>query len=79
MQYGERGQITGAILDGPLAFDSATANMRRRPSIYFDVAGDPYILLAPDLEAGNILAKQLIFLANETAPVLFRVPGSPSS
>jgi phosphotransacetylase len=61
----ERGQITGAILDGPLAFDNAISKQAAEmKGIHSDVAGDPDILLAPDLEAGNILAKQLIFLAN---------------
>ena len=60
----ERGQITGGILDGPLAFDNAIskeAAITKR--IDSPVAGDPDILLVPDLEAGNILAKQLSFLA----------------
>jgi phosphotransacetylase len=61
----ERGQITGAILDGPLAFDNAiSAEAARIKGIKSEVAGDPDILLVPDLEAGNILAKQLSFLAN---------------
>ena len=61
----ERGQITGAILDGPLAFDNAISKeAARTKGIESEVAGDPDILLAPDLEAGNILAKQLSFLAN---------------
>jgi len=61
----ERGQITGGILDGPLAFDNAiSAEAARIKGIRSAVAGDPDILLAPDLEAGNILAKQLSFLAN---------------
>jgi phosphotransacetylase len=61
----ERGQITGALLDGPLAFDNAISrDAARVKGIRSDVAGDPDILLAPDLEAGNILAKQLTFLAN---------------
>src|SRR5262245_35632643 len=61
----ERGQITGAILDGPLAFDNAISKEAARiKGIRSEVAGDPDILLAPDLEAGNILAKQLSFLAN---------------
>jgi phosphotransacetylase len=61
----ERGQITGALLDGPLAFDNAISKEAARvKGIKSDVAGDPDILLAPDLEAGNILAKQLSFLAN---------------
>jgi phosphotransacetylase len=61
----ERGQITGAIVDGPLAFDNAISREAAAiKGIRSDVAGDPDILLAPDLEAGNILAKQLSFLAN---------------
>jgi phosphotransacetylase len=61
----ERGQITGAILDGPLAFDNAISKeAAETKGIHSLVAGDPDILLAPDLEAGNMLAKQLSFLAN---------------
>jgi phosphotransacetylase len=61
----ERKQITGAILDGPLAFDNAISKQAAETKgIRSEVAGDPDILLAPDLEAGNILAKQLSFLAN---------------
>jgi phosphotransacetylase len=61
----ERGQITGALLDGPLAFDNAISKeAAATKGIRSEVAGDPDILLAPDLEAGNILAKQLSFLAN---------------
>jgi phosphate acetyltransferase len=61
----DRGQITGAILDGPLAFDNAISKQAAKTKgLISEVAGDPDILLAPDLEAGNILAKQLSFLAN---------------
>lgn len=61
----ERGQIKGGILDGPLAFDNAiSAEAAKTKGIKSAVAGDPDILLVPDLEAGNILAKQLTFLAN---------------
>jgi len=61
----QRGQIRGGIVDGPLAFDNAiSAEAARTKGIESEVAGDPDILLAPDLEAGNILAKQLAFLAN---------------
>ena len=61
----ERGQIKGGILDGPLAFDNAISKQAAETKgIQSEVAGDPDILLAPDLEAGNILAKQLSFLAN---------------
>lgn len=61
----ERGQIRGALLDGPLAFDNAISlEAARIKGIDSAVAGDPDILLAPDLESGNILAKQLAFLGN---------------
>jgi phosphate acetyltransferase len=61
----ERGQITGGILDGPLAFDNAISKEAAAiKGIRSEVAGDPDILLVPDLEAGNMLAKQLTFLAN---------------
>ena len=61
----ERGQIKGGLLDGPLAFDNAISKeAAKTKGINSEVAGDPDILLAPDLEAGNILAKQLSFLAN---------------
>jgi phosphotransacetylase len=61
----DRGQITGGELDGPLAFDNAISReAARTKGIQSSVAGDPDILLVPDLEAGNILAKQLTFLAN---------------
>ena len=60
----ERGQITGAVLDGPLAFDNAISEQAATTKgIRSTVAGDPDILLVPDLEAGNILAKLLSFLA----------------
>ena len=61
----ERGQIRGGVLDGPLAFDNAISKeAATTKGVTSEVAGDPDILLAPDLEAGNILAKQLTFLAN---------------
>jgi phosphotransacetylase len=61
----ERGQIKGGILDGPLAFDNAISrDAAKMKGIVSDVAGDPDILLAPDLESGNMMAKQLSFLAN---------------
>jgi phosphotransacetylase len=61
----ERGQIKGGVLDGPLAFDNAiSVDAAKTKGIKSTVAGDPDILLAPDLEAGNILAKNLSFLAN---------------
>jgi phosphate acetyltransferase len=64
----ERGQITGGLLDGPLAFDNAISKEAAAiKGIRSEVAGDADILLVPDLEAGNILAKQLSFLANADA------------
>jgi phosphate acetyltransferase len=73
-----RGQITGALLDGPLAFDNAISReAAQTKGIESDVSGDPDILLVPDLEAGNMLAKQLTFLAGaEAAGVVLgaRVP-----
>jgi phosphotransacetylase len=61
----DRRQITGGVLDGPLAFDNAiSAEAAKIKGIRSDVAGDPDILLVPDLESGNMLAKQLSFLAN---------------
>src|ERR687897_123763 len=60
----ERGQIKGAVVDGPLAFDNAISKeAAKTKGITSEVAGDPDILLAPDLEAGNMMAKQLSFLA----------------
>jgi phosphotransacetylase len=61
----DRGQITGGILDGPLAFDNAISrDAAAIKGITSPVAGDPDVLIVPDLEAGNMLAKQLTFLAN---------------
>ncbi len=64
----ERGQITGGCLDGPLAFDNAISKEAAEiKGIRSEVAGDADILVVPDLEAGNMLAKQLSFLANADA------------
>ena len=64
----ERGQITGAVLDGPLAFDNAiSCEAAAIKHITSEVCGDADILLVPDLEAGNMLAKELTFLANADA------------
>jgi phosphate acetyltransferase len=64
----ERGQITGALLDGPLALDNAINREGAAVKhIASAVAGDADILLVPDLEAGNLLAKELTFLANADA------------
>jgi phosphate acetyltransferase len=60
----ERGQITGGVLDGPLAFDNAIdPEAARIKGIKSPVAGQAQILVVPDLEAGNMLAKNLTFMA----------------
>jgi phosphate acetyltransferase/phosphate butyryltransferase len=64
----ERGQITGCVIDGPLAFDNAISHQAAREKhIASPVAGDADILVAPDIEAGNILAKQLTFISHADA------------
>ncbi|HML41515.1 MAG: bifunctional enoyl-CoA hydratase/phosphate acetyltransferase [Hyphomicrobium zavarzinii] len=73
-----RGQITGAKVDGPLAFDNAISlEAARTKGIVSPVAGQADVLVVPDLEAGNMLAKQLIYFAGATAAGLVlgaRVP-----
>jgi phosphate acetyltransferase len=64
----DRGQITGGILDGPLAFDNAIdPEAAKIKGIKSEVAGRAQILVVPDLEAGNMLAKNLSFMANADA------------
>lgn len=64
----DRGQITGGLIDGPLAFDNAISKTSaREKGIKSMVAGEADILIAPDLEAGNMIAKQLIYLAGAEA------------
>jgi phosphate acetyltransferase len=74
----DRGQITGGMLDGPLAFDNAIdPEAARIKGIKSPVAGRAQILVVPDLEAGNMLAKNLTFLAKADAAGLVlgaRVP-----
>ncbi len=74
----ERGQITGGLLDGPLAFDNAVdPEAAKIKGIKSEVAGRAQILVVPDLEAGNMLAKNLSFLAQADAAGLVlgaRVP-----
>jgi phosphate acetyltransferase len=74
----DRGQITGALLDGPLALDNAiSVDAARTKGIDSHVAGRANVLVAPDLDAGNMLAKSLSFLANaESAGIVLgaRVP-----
>jgi phosphate acetyltransferase len=64
----DRGQITGGLVDGPLAFDNAIdPEAARIKGIKSEVAGRAQILVVPDLEAGNMLAKNLTFLAKADA------------
>jgi phosphate acetyltransferase len=64
----DRGQITGGLLDGPLAFDNAISLVAARTKgIRSAVAGQADILLVPDIESGNMLAKQLEYLADALA------------
>ncbi len=67
-KMGERGQLGDCLVDGPLAFDNAiSADAAKEKGIHSSVAGDPDILLVPNLEAGNMLAKQLTFLGDAEA------------
>ena len=74
----QRGQITGAIVDGPLAFDNAISLAAAQiKGISSPISGKPDILIVPNLEAGNMLYKQLIYLARaECAGIVLgtRVP-----
>jgi len=64
----DRGQITGGLVDGPLAFDNAVSERAAQEKhIVSPVAGKANILLVPDLEAGNMLAKQLTYMSNADA------------
>ena len=64
----DRGQMTNSVMDGPLAFDTTISKSSAKDKgILSEVAGDTDILVVPDIEAGNILAKQLIFLGNADA------------
>jgi phosphate acetyltransferase len=64
----DRGQITGALLDGPLALDNAISpEAAAIQKIVSPVAGRANVLVVPDLEAGNMLAKSLSFLAGADA------------
>ena len=64
----DRGQITGGLLDGPLAYDNAIdMEAARIKGIKSAVAGHAQILVVPDLEAGNMLAKNLTFMAKADA------------
>jgi phosphotransacetylase len=64
----DRGQITGGVLDGPLALDNALSDeSARTKGIVSQVAGRPDILVAPDIEAGNMLYKQLVFFTGAFA------------
>ena len=61
----DRGQIAGALVDGPLAFDNAVSRVAATiKGIQSSVAGDADVLVVPDLESGNMLVKQLEYLAD---------------
>jgi len=69
-EMADRGQITGAKLDGPLALDNAISpEAAAIKKIVSPVAGRATVLVVPDLEAGNMLAKSLSFLADADATV----------
>lgn len=74
----ERGQITGGILDGPLALDCAISiEAAREKGIYSQVAGNADIIIVPDIESGNILYKQMTYFSKmEAAGIVLgaRVP-----
>jgi phosphotransacetylase len=64
----DRGQITGGLVDGPLAFDNAISKAAAQAkNIASPVAGDADILVVPDIDAGNMVAKQLVYLAGADA------------
>lgn len=77
----QRGQIKNCVIDGPLAFDNAISfDSAQQKSIVSEVAGDPDILLAPDIETANILYQSFVFFANArvasvvlgaSAPIVF--------
>jgi len=61
----DRGQITGGLLDGPLAFDNAVSpEAARVKGIRSAVAGEADVLVVPDLESGNMLVKQLEYMGH---------------
>ena len=67
-QMANRGQITGGIVDGPIAFENAiSACVAESRGISSPIAGDADILIAPDMEAGSLMAKQLIYLSGSEA------------
>ena len=76
----DRGQITGAVLDGPLALDNAiNLDAAATKHIVSPVAGCANVLIVPDLEAGNMLAKSLTFLAGRRRRASSSAPASRSS
>jgi phosphate acetyltransferase len=61
----DRGQITGGILDGPLAFDNAiSSESARKKGIVSAVAGQADIMIMPNLEAGNMVYKELVYISH---------------
>jgi phosphate acetyltransferase len=74
----DRGQIKGGLLDGPLAFDNAiSSHAAQVKHIASSVAGQVDILVAPDIEAGNMMIKQVEILAGASGAVLCWALASP--
>lgn len=77
-QMQRRGQIKGCVIDGPLALDNAiSAESAAIKGIVSEVAGDADILVAPDIEAGNILYKSLVDLGGAKAAAIIAGAGAP--
>ncbi len=74
----ERGQITGGIVDGPLAFDNAISlQSAQAKGIVSPVAGDPDIFLVPTIETGNVMYKQLVYFSGAIAPGIILGASAP--
>lgn len=74
----QRDQITGCIIDGPLAFDNAVSSeSAKHKGIKSDVAGDCDLLLVPDIEVGNVLYKSLVFFSNARVASVVLGAGAP--
>lgn len=74
----QRDQITGCIIDGPLAFDNAiSSESAKLKGIKSDVAGDCDLLLVPDIEVGNVLYKSLVFFSNAKVASLILGASAP--
>jgi phosphate butyryltransferase len=73
-----RGQITGCLIEGPLALDNAISKeAAKHKRLFGDVAGDADLLVAPNLDSGNILYKSLIFFAGSTTAAIITGAKAP--